>query len=488
MANAKKQRKAPVEDIDHEHIPQQAAQAAPVVEEAVVIDDAKNLELTIQREIKRFNLADAGITALKDKYSALIIQGADDKEGYKLVKQAWQEVRTTRTSLEKKGLAIRGDFTAITKAVKKEEDRLVGLISPLEDDLYNKWKKIDDEKEAEKQRLAAIEQQRLDDRLKELMDSGVTFSNGYYGIGETIAIDVATLRSMSDDQYVTLLAAVKSKAEQIRMAKEVEAEKQRLADQERERENARLKQQADDLEKEKNRIAREQEDLARQQQEAEKARRELRLDMLQFIGMTISAGGQTVAYDNGAASYTMEMDAIMAMTDVEFKQAAQVARDKITLAKQKLQEREDELLRERQALDELKTKIGDLMAGAGLSYNYAKEVFYFKNDFADINQPMNELLCKDWPEIVGLCADLRDRTTAAIDQQNEKQQQDDRAKETDRRQKLGDAANFEEYVYRVLKVELPEMQSDPYKEKLRSFFLQLNRLAKKYLPKKEVVA
>src|SRR5687767_9052478 len=160
MAKAKTQKlKTSIEDIPHEPIEsQQAEQGAPKVEEAEVIDDQKNLELTISREIKRFQLADAGIEQLKKQYGDLVITGIDDKDGYKAVKAAWNEVRSKRTGLEKKGLAIRTDYTVVTKAVKKEEDRLIDLITPLEDGLYKKWKAIDDEKEAEKKRKEKEEQ------------------------------------------------------------------------------------------------------------------------------------------------------------------------------------------------------------------------------------------------------------------------------------------------------------------------------------------
>ena len=143
--------------IPHEEMPH--GNGAPVLQPTVATVDQQ-----IKLELAKFTLADAGIAQLKKNYEGLEISGADDKEGYKKVREAWRDVQSKRTGLEKKGLELRGGYGVITKAIKAEEDRLVDLITPLEDGLHKKWKAIDDEKERVKKEQEQAEQKAEHDR------------------------------------------------------------------------------------------------------------------------------------------------------------------------------------------------------------------------------------------------------------------------------------------------------------------------------------
>src|SRR5690349_345249 len=127
--------------------PLQQQHVQDIPHEEVKLPDVTDPEAQIKTEIAKFNLADAAIEKLKQEYGSLTITDVKDKAGYDAVKAAWQDTRSKRTGLEKKGLELRGAYKIITKAIGKEEDRLIKLLEPLETELHGKWKAIDDEKE-----------------------------------------------------------------------------------------------------------------------------------------------------------------------------------------------------------------------------------------------------------------------------------------------------------------------------------------------------
>lgn len=478
-----------IQDIDHEQVESPAQEkTAPIVEEAVVVDDAKNLELTIAREIKRFNLADAGIEALKKQYGELVITGVDDKAGYKAVREAWSAVRSTRTALEKKGLAIRTDYTVVTKAVKKEEDRLIDALTPLEEDLYKKWKAIDEQKEAEKKRLAEEEQTRLNTRIDEIMADGAKFSDGYYGIGGTIAIDVATLRSMADEQYTTLRCAVQAKAKELKDEADRLAEEKRVADEKFAADQKKLKDEQDAFKKQQTDFQTAQADLARQKKEQEEILRNFRLDMLQATGMTISAGGKEVAYDNGFGQYKISIEEIDAATNDDFKNMVNMAKERVADAKKKLDDHEAQVEKDRQLLAAKKIAINEVMIIAGFQYNYATESFNFKNDFANLNHTM-EGLCQFAVE------DLQEEAikwAALITEATEKQTDRNNKQAAERQQekwaKAGDGVNLGEYFQGLKNVKVPTMKSETYKNRINDFQERFYNLMLEFKPAEEVPA
>lgn len=477
MATSKKKtgsKTRAVEDIEHEVVP--ATSTPPAVtqpQEAEVVaaeeDPEKTLALTIAREIKRFGLADAGIEELKKQYGGLTIVDLNDKDGYELVKKAWNDVRGRRTGLEKKGLEIRGSYTKVTKAVKEEEDRLIRLVRPLEDDLYKKWKQVDDEKEAERARKAAEAEAKLQERVQELLDAGAEFKMGYYGLGAKIAIDVATLRELPEEQFGKLKEAV------VAAKQEADLEAERLAQQQRE--------ESEQREKDRKRLA----ELEEEQAASRKAKRELRLDLLDAVGMSISAGGKEVAYDNGFASHRIPMEQVEFVDDAAFKELVKTAKVKVAEAKLAMETQERLAAQEREALEKKKVLVNEVMVEAGLIYAYNTETFTFRNDVVDLKRRMDELVKLDEEEVRILGAEMADIIREGKKEQAARDHANKVAAEKQRKALLGDAVNFTEYVNQVLKVELPELESETYKAKLAGFYGGLDNLAKMYLPEEEAV-
>lgn len=238
------------------------------VEAEVVQDESAALEQQVKQELKKYNLADAKIAELKKKYAGLKVKDLKDKEGFVAVKTALSEVVSIRTGIDKKRLALTGDYRKIVDAINGEAKRLTALIQEVEEPLREEKDRIDRLVKEEKERKAREIQERLDNRVATLKEAGMTFDGSFYVCGDTIAMDVNTIRDMKDADFDFLKAKVEMEAERIRKAAE-EEEKRKAA------EEAERKRQQEEFEKQQAELRKQQEEFKRQQEEMEKQRREL---------------------------------------------------------------------------------------------------------------------------------------------------------------------------------------------------------------------
>jgi hypothetical protein len=436
--------------IEHEHIETPAAETK--TEEVVVEPEAEevNPEKQIKLEVAKLNLADTAIAGLKEQYGALTINGVEDKAGYKAVKAAWSEVRSIRTGLEKRGLAIRNRIAQITKAVSKEEDRLIDLLTPLEEDLQKKYKAIDDEKVRVEKEAADKEQKRLMERLEELVGMGMKLVDGFYRIGETVSMDAATLRALPDEQYAKLKETVQAKNSELA-------------------ENKRIKDEAD--EKERKRVEKEREDLENEKKALRSERREVRLGKLQALGMTLTGAdaqevisfqwirlytaplldmtsdefskvvattsaeikkftdeeaakklrgermekvkglrmvvkGDNFFYDNGFSTVTHGIESLISLDDYGFEEHLKILADQVKDADNAKALDQQEKEKEQKAVEEKKKFISATMDRAGLNFSYTAQEFYWEDKNKTIRLGWNALLPLTEPEISDKAASL----------------------------------------------------------------------------------
>jgi hypothetical protein len=496
------------EYIEHVHIETPAAEKAePIVEEHEV--EEVNPEKQIKLEVAKLNLADTAIANLKEQYGALTINGVDDKAGYKLVKAAWSEVRSIRTGLEKRGLAIRNRIAQITKAVSKEEDRLIDLLTPLEEDLQKKYKAIDDEKVRVEKEAQEKEQKRLMERLEELVGMGMKLIDGFYRIGETISMDAATLRALPDEQYAKLKETVQAKNNEL-------AELKRIKDEDDEKERLRLKKEKEDLDKEK--------------QELRAERREIRLGKLQALGMTLTGAddqevitfqwirlytaplldmtsdefnkvvattsaeikkftdeeakkklrsermekvkglrmvvkGDTFFYDNGFSSVTHGIESLIALDDYGFEEHLKILADSVKEADDAKAKNDEDKKKEAEVLENKKKFISATMDRAGLNFSYTAQEFYWEDRNKTIRLGWNELLPLTEPEVsdkaASLVVDIQAAKKFTKDQDDKKAKQD----EIDKKAGLKDGERLEMDLIQ-LEVDLGKMNPKAYTTKV----------------------
>lgn len=351
-------------------------------------------EETAQQEIKKFNLADSAIAALKEKYGGLKISGPEDKEGYKIAREAWGEVRTIRTGLTKKGKELRDGYNLISKKIIKEEDRLVELITPLEDELYKTWKAIDEEKERAENERKAAEEKGFMDRLETLQKFGLVLDGGFYSIGETIQLDAATLRSMPEERFLTL----KGKAEAIFQE---EQRKQKEAEAERLRQVEERKKEAEAYELAKKELAEQRAQMERDREAMENLKRaqeaqllELRVNKFLGLGMQIVRGNQLEFYLPMGGELLVEIKSLNEYSPVEFERFLEEITNQIKELKNLQAEHDAEVEKEAKERERREKFIAGEMERAGLKYNYGQKRFEYFDEVTAVTV--------DWPFLLGM--------------------------------------------------------------------------------------
>jgi len=173
----------------------------------------------IELNLDKFHPQKAELTILANSYKQLQINGVDDKEGYQAVDAARKDLKKVRVELTKTGKALRADALAFQKQVIATEKELVELIEPVEIELEQKQKVIDD--------LAIMERRRalLPMRLTRLTEVGAV-------------VDEVELLEMSDEVFDAFI--LQKKEENLAKEKaDLEAAQAKLA-----QEKAKLEEQA----------------------------------------------------------------------------------------------------------------------------------------------------------------------------------------------------------------------------------------------------
>lgn len=374
-----------VQDIAHEEIKTDTSGYVTEIPKILTTDEQ------IKQELAKFNVAESAIAALKQNYGGLVIAGQDDKDGYKAVREAWGDVRSKRVSLEKKGLELRQSYTVITKAISKEEDRLIDLITPLEQDLHKKWKAIDDEKDKIQKALEDAEQKELMGRIEELQECGMSFSDGFYLIGDTISVDVASLRAMPQDQLDKLKTAVRAKAAEMKAEKERAAEAKRKEAEDLQRQQDELRKQREEFQKQQDEMKTQREELEKQQLAMSKHKLEIRVSKYLEIGMS-QITTFALDFNNGYSETAILLTTIAEMTDQEFHDSIGKHQKFIADARKIREEHDLKVKHDQEILERKKRHISDLFEKIGMSYRFSSQDFKWSDANAERVFTMGELL------------------------------------------------------------------------------------------------
>ena len=224
-----------------------------------------------------YPVTDSAIAELSRQYAPLEIT---DGKTYKAVTVAIGEVRGYRVSVEKKRKELKKDALEYGRKVDGEAKRITALLEPIESGLKAKKQAVDDEKLAEKVEKARIEAERVEGILKKISDIQ-RITVGLHGLNSDQLRGLLSLSESIEIQYTEYaefaLEAKQAQAESINIIKqalgakiqfEEEVEARRV---ESERlEKARLEQEAEAkrLAEENTRIQAKQEEEARKIAEA----------------------------------------------------------------------------------------------------------------------------------------------------------------------------------------------------------------------------
>lgn len=440
------------QDIDHEVIDSHDSPGIrPKIE---TVDDE------IKHQVQKFNLADAAIQALNEKYGPLAITGPDDKAGYQAVKKAWNEVRTYRTGVEKKKKDIKADYIKIGKAIDQEEARLVSLLTPLEEDLYKKWKAIDEAKDAENRRKEQEEHERLMGRVNELLRNGMKLEDGFYQIGGTISADVSTLRAMPDEKYATFLKAVQDKDAQLKQIEAERLDKERKEREDFERQQRELKQQQEEME-------RQQREMHAQQQELQRQKLEMREHALRSMGMKKIAGDWI--YSNGFNEVIHPAEPLYALDDYGFQKHREVLETEIKEKAAAWEEHKIEVEKKRKEVEDKGVFVDQAMEAIGMSYKVHAGLFVWSNDFDSITINRAMLMDMDGPAIVNKATEFGRRIMAAGEKQAQHAQEMERKAEEERQAGMKDKDKWNGYLSKLKAVPPPTFKSKKYTQRVTDF-------------------
>jgi hypothetical protein len=123
----------------------------------------------ITKELARFDatIKEADLTALVDKYSGLLIDGVEDKNGYRAVHDARIILKTKRVEISKIGKDLRASANAFAAAVIERENELIEIISPTEKELMRREDEVDEERD----RIRIEKENAENERVQSIVDS-----------------------------------------------------------------------------------------------------------------------------------------------------------------------------------------------------------------------------------------------------------------------------------------------------------------------------
>lgn len=216
--------------------------------EAIAIVEKSGAVVLTSPDTSLFEQKKAEIQAFAEQYKGLKIYDLQDKEGYKQVAEAKKVVRKTRTTIEAKRKDIKAFYLEEGRKIDDKAKELTAIISPIEEHLDSELQEFERWELAEQTRIEEERRAELERRIDILKKSGITFNGTWYTIGESIFVDIATIQILSEVDFLELndkVAAEQKKIEEAAEAQRLESERQaeieKEAKAEFERQQAKLK-------------------------------------------------------------------------------------------------------------------------------------------------------------------------------------------------------------------------------------------------------
>lgn len=261
------------------------------------------LEKKIENALVRENITDTVIAELKERYSGLKLKSLDDKGGYLQIKEARKNVRAVGIITEKLCKHGREDAIKEQKLWLATEKRILDKIAKVQEPLEDEIKKFDDEVERKENEEKERKEKVFQERQATLIKLGAVYNNGQFVLNH-IEYEIGNIREAEKDVWEEIILPKykdefeKNEAEKVRIEKEREAVALKLKQEQdelnRQREEmerqkkelveaqAAMQKMKDDAEREQRRMEQERQDkLIREQRE----RIEKRYDHLSKLGM-----------------------------------------------------------------------------------------------------------------------------------------------------------------------------------------------------------
>lgn len=419
--------------------------------------------------VVKLNVTDQAIADLKGKYLHLKISGLEDKEGYKLVYAARQDVKKTRVGVSAYAKSLREDALAWQKKVVSEEKRVVAELESIENHLQgqeDEYNRLKAERDAEIERK---EKERIQLRIDALAAYG-------------FAVDYALISTCTDDAFNATLANAKAEwqREQERVAEEKrqqEIERERIEKEREELADLRRKQQEQD------------ELIIKQQEELRQAKLKSRAAELTTLGLTLNGRYNCYALDDINVDINTE---ICLLNDSEWV----ILTDNI---KFEISRRKEEAAK-KHALDARTKERSAEVIGLGMQFHLQTGAFKYRDQLTgeetQVTQHTIETVVEaEWTEIVsGLSrditairkasedkrkADLENAKREAAEQALQAQRDGEEKKRVAEAERLASASDAEKWkalIGQIQAIKVPEMKSLKSRKRAEEVTGMLSRL------------
>lgn len=305
----------------------QAVEVTHVPTQEVIVLDA---DAQGAKEIQKYDINEAKIKEFKKQFGNLSVKSLEDKDIIKKLEEGKKAVRSARTAVEAKRKELKAPYILVGEKIDEKAKSYTLLLKEIEEpidaelDKIKAWEKEAAEK-AEKEAEA-----RLKTRMSELQAAGLAFNGAYYAIGETISMDISTIKGWDDDDYNVFLAKVKLEKQKLDEAAEQEriAAEEKAAAEQKEREEFEEKKKKQDeaeaaLQKERDDFEREKKELQEQKDELRRQKIASRESQLSGIGLTFDIISTNYIFANGFGSIEMTKGELEDVDDSTFTERVQ---------------------------------------------------------------------------------------------------------------------------------------------------------------------
>lgn len=220
------------------------------------VDDA------IEYAVTQLRKSDLAISEMEEQYLPLRVNGVDDKEGLIVVTEARKTAKKIRCQVEKTRKELKADANRYGKAVDDEAKRLKGMIEPIEQHLIDQENAVQKELDRIKAEEEAAKERKIEARIDRLNEN-------------RLRVEPQLIRLMDDKEFEEYFSELQESAK--KEAEEREAERLRLAEEQR-----RLEAERKELEAERQRLA----EIAKAEEEKraeERAREQAEIERLRAI-------------------------------------------------------------------------------------------------------------------------------------------------------------------------------------------------------------
>lgn len=181
------------------------------------------IQAFIQTEVSNYTTSPNECKKLVRESKKLVIKDRNDKEGKEKLEKKYRQFVKARTGTEAERKKIVEPYMKIKDGIDNVgKVDILGILKPEEDrmkealDLWKQWEK------EEADRIEAEAKEKLENRVKELQEVGLTFDGTFYSIGENISVDIVTIKDFSEEVFEEFKSRVSAENEKLVEAKRIQ--------------------------------------------------------------------------------------------------------------------------------------------------------------------------------------------------------------------------------------------------------------------------